>query len=491
MTATARTTANADALLSSAAAFEVAERPDEALAQAWHALDLAPEDSRAKRLVTRLLHGNPELASEQRRTDLERLLCDPDVDPDSISSAGWKLLLKRRVLAPGGDPKAMATSLEKESLALVLLTEACVLVLDAELALKEVRRWLLLSSQWPHYPRLAEALAAQAAHSGGAWPFDADERAALEQFPASPFTAAYLPPHQPPLPGERFDDPVTQAVSDQYVQWPFPVWSRRPAPEPTTVPRHVEELDAGRPCGLPVQAEVLIAGCGTGSEAVQLARRFPDAGVTAIDISAASLAYAANRCAGLDVDFRLLDLHQAASLGRRFDLITCCGVLHHLPDPEAGWAKLVEVLNPDGVMKVMVYSRVARLGVEAAKTYIADLRDQPVDDDLLRAVRRRLIEKAPAYVAGFTDFYSLGGVHDLLLHRHEDPFDVPRIVRALDSLGLELLAFKLPGAADEARYRAENPNDPLFRDVDAWGKLEKTRPFLFVGMYSFWCRRKT
>jgi hypothetical protein len=39
------------------------------------------------------------------------------------------------------------------------------------------------------------------------------------------------------------------------------------------------------------------------------------------------------------------------------------------------------------------------------------------------------------------DFATLSGTYDLLLHRHEDPFDIPRIERALDRFGLRLLLF--------------------------------------------------
>jgi SAM-dependent methyltransferase len=477
-----------DALLSGAWRLEEAERPDAALVQAWDALDREPEDLGAKRLVTRLLRRYPDRATAASRVRLERLLRDPDIDPSAVSTAAWALLIAEGKLSGGMTPEAVAASLETDSLALLLLTEGCVSVLDAEVALTDVRRSLLLSGAWAEYPRLAEALTLQAAHNGGAWPFDPEEGATLQRAAGSPFSAAYLPP-RPPMPaGESFDDEVTQAVADQYVRWPYPVWSGVTSPEPTTVPRLVEKLDGGRPSGLPVQAQVLIAGCGTGHEAALVARRFPDARITAIDISAGALAYAERRCAGLGIDFRLLDLHEVGRLGCRFDLITCSGVLHHLPDPEAGWAKLAQVLNPGGVMKVMLYSRVARLRVEAAKAVIADLRDQPVDDDLLRAARRRLIDEAPGFVAGSADFYSLGGVHDLLFNRREDTFDIPRIARALNRLQLTLLAFKLPTAADQARYRRNHPEDPLFRDVDAWGALEKTRPFLFSGMYEFWCR---
>jgi len=476
-----------ESLLNRARDLEAADQPDEALAQAWRALDCYPDNFEAKRVVAGMLRRNPECVAVDRRAELERLLRDPDVDPDAIAAAGWTLILDEHKLTPDADPAATAAALEEDSLALLLLTEACVTALDAEGALTRVRQWLLMSGNWPNYPRLAEALAAQAARSGGAWPFDDEERAALAQAPA--FAPAFLPPRPPPPAGERFDDAITQAVADQYVRWPYPIWSRVTPPEPTTLPQVVEKLDGGRPCGLPTQAEVLVAGCGTGREAALLAKRFPDARITAIDISEGSLDYAKERCAGLGIDFRLLDLHEVARLGRSFDFIACSGVLHHLRDPEAGWAKLVETLNPGGVMKVAVYSRVARLRVEAAKAHMTDLSDQPVDDDVLRAARRRLIDMAPALVGSSFDFYSLGGVHDLLFNAQEDPFDVPRIAHSLDRLGLELLAFKLPTASDETRYRDEHPEDPLFRDVKAWGALEKTDPFLFTAMYKFWCRR--
>jgi SAM-dependent methyltransferase len=304
--------------------------------------------------------------------------------------------------------------------------------------------------------------------------------------------AAYFAPPPAPDPAAAFADPVTAAVAAQYRDWPSPAWSRVTPPSPRTVPGLVESLDQGRPSGLPVDSELLVAGCGTGREAALWALRFPDARITAIDLSEASLAYARERCRalGLDrIDFRRLDLLSVAELGRTFDFIGCSGVLHHLPDPEAGWAALAAVLKPGGAMRVMLYSKVARLKVRAAQRHIADLQDRPVDSDLLRAARRRLIERAPDLLATWSDFYTLAGVHDLLLHRHEDPFDVPRIARALDRLGLELLAFHLPTPFHRARYRRDHPEDPAFRDVEAWAALEKREPFLFQAMYNFHCRK--
>ncbi|HEX9931844.1 MAG TPA: class I SAM-dependent methyltransferase [Allosphingosinicella sp.] len=455
-------------------------RAADALALAWRALDAAPAGP-ARRLVAGLLKAHPSLAASERRDDLARLVADPELNPTPLAKAAWTLLLREGLLECG--PAAV----EADALALRLLEETFVTLLDAELGLTALRRELLLGGGCRDHPRLAQALVRQAAHNGGAWWFEEDERARLAETPG--FAAAFLPPRRQSEGGASFDDAVTAKVADQYRAWPYPAWTRINRQEPTTLTEAVAKVDPG---GLPVprDARVLVAGCGTGRDAAIFARRYPHARITAIDLSETSLAEAEERCAGLGVEFRQLDLHRVAELGRRFDFITCSGVLHHLPDPEAGWAALAEVLKPGGVLRVLVYSRIARLRVRAARTYVADLVDRPVTDDLLRAVRRRLIEKAPLLLSASRDFYTLGGIHDLLLHRHEDPFDVPRIRRAIDRLGFTLLAFVLPTPEDRARYLGEHPEDPLLRSYEGWAALEKKAPFMFARMYEFWCRKQ-
>jgi SAM-dependent methyltransferase len=455
-------------------------RLDEALSLAWRALDRSGGLAE-KRLVCSLLSGAPHLASRDRQKELLRLLQDPDVDPNALSQAAWTLVLEEGVLA--GGPGAV----EEDEFTLRLLQETFVSSLEAELALTAMRRELLLTGEHRHYPRLTEALVRQAQHNGGAWWFDEEERAHLQRHDS--FAPAFLPTRPVPQGESPYQDEVTAAVAHQYRSWPYPVWTRITAPIPSNLPELSRALDPDRP-PLPLRSDILIAGCGTGREAAQLARWFPDAHITAIDLSEASIAYAAERCAGLGVEFKVADLHRIGELGRSFDLISTSGVLHHLPDAEAGWAALTSVLKPAGMMKVMLYSKLGRLRVRAARACLGEITQQPVTDDLLRLARRTVIEKGPALLARSLDFYTLGGAHDLLLHAQEDAFDIPRIESAMEKLRLDLVAFNLPTDAHRTRYRKERPDDPFFRSFEGWHELEKKEPFLFAGMYEFWCRPK-
>ena len=119
--------------------------------------------------------------------------------------------------------------------------------------------------------------------------------------------------------------------------------------------RTLEELlhaDTGFPDG----SAVLEAGCGTGAQTVALARRSTGARITAVDVSAASLAEARARvsAAGLgNVEFRQADLLALPFAPAAFDHIFLCFVLEHLPAPAATLAGLRPLLRPGGTITVI------------------------------------------------------------------------------------------------------------------------------------------
>jgi len=479
-------------------------RPNDALDLAWAAFDLAPDDGLTKAFVARLLRAYPAKLSSERRVAYLKLLTDRSIEPNLVNPAGWHLVLRSCRLADAvGEEalEALAADLDRDDLVLTLLRESPVGLVAAERLLSRLRRWLLVSGRWGAHRQISNALKAQASLNGGAWPFDERERELLAGEGRRPMIDAYLPVREPKTvsvaaEGARSpSEPVTRAVKAQYEGWPYPAWTRITAETAMRLPDVIGEMEPEVAKLLPVKANMLIAGCGTGRQAVGVALRYPDATVTAIDISGASLNYARRQCAALGIanlQFVQLDLHDVADLNKRFHAIHCAGVLHHLPDPERALKLLADVLEPGGVMHVMVYNRQQRLMVSGARTFLfADLLREPVTDDLLRRVRQRVLQQpehpAAAYVARSRDFATLAGTYDLLLHRHEDPFDFPRIERALDRAGMRMLSFDMPSPAVAARYDAMFPGDPKHRDTKSLARFEMSEREVSQRHYRFWC----
>lgn len=103
---------------------------------------------------------------------------------------------------------------------------------------------------------------------------------------------------------------------------------------------------------------VLDAGCGTGRHAF-LAAKFGAREVVALDLSDAVEA-ARHNLSGLSnvsvVQGDLLRLpFRRADAGGGFDLVYSIGVLHHLPDPQRGFAALLPYLRPGGTIAIWVY----------------------------------------------------------------------------------------------------------------------------------------
>ncbi|MER7767288.1 methyltransferase domain-containing protein [Kitasatospora sp. NPDC096140] len=116
-----------------------------------------------------------------------------------------------------------------------------------------------------------------------------------------------------------------------------------------------ELLHAGT--AYPAGSRVLEAGCGVGAQTVHLLAAGPGMLLTAMDLSADSLAQARARVAAqapdADVSWHHGDLHRMPFPDGAFDHVFLCFVLEHLPDPAAGLAALRRVLRPGGTITVI------------------------------------------------------------------------------------------------------------------------------------------
>lgn len=336
--------------------------------------------------------------------------------------------------------------------------------------------------------------AAQIAAAGSQ---DAQLQAVLERQLSQPLQEEKIKQEIPRL--TAIGDQVSQAVRQQYEENPYPRWRRR----------------AGLGHGLPVHAalklrfpqqdfaestaaapRILIAGCGTGSDAMQVAQSFADASIFAVDISLSSIAYArrATQAFGIDnIEFRQADILELAVLEERFDIIVSSGVLHHMRDPMAGWRVLTGLLKADGYMNIGLYSRRARHEVTAARQAIAaggygatlqDIRRFRVDVMNGRcAIDIGSLAQSP-------DFYSTSACRDLIFHVQEHLFSPLEIKACLDTLGLQFIGFEFANPEAMKRYLARFPGNPAGDVLENWETLEQEQPQIFAGMYQFWVRKK-
>lgn len=106
----------------------------------------------------------------------------------------------------------------------------------------------------------------------------------------------------------------------------------------------------------PAGSRVLEAGCGVGAQTITLAKNSPDALISSIDISEASVNEARKKAeaAGItNVQFEQADIFNLPYKPESFDHIFVCFVLEHLPQPVEALKMLKKYLKKDGTITVI------------------------------------------------------------------------------------------------------------------------------------------
>ena len=324
----------------------------------------------------------------------------------------------------------------------------------------------------------------------------AEARRRLVEEPAERRALAAAMPSLTPI-GEG----ASPRVKQQYEANPYPRWLATNLPEPRPLSRVLRGLFPALALeGVPEgPLSVLVAGCGTGEQALRTASRFAEADVLAVDLSRASLAYAQQRAAALGLDriaFAEADIMALGALDGRFELIDCMGVLHHLADPAAGWRVLRGLLAPHGFMRIALYSRLARDPLRRLRKQIAfGWRRKHIDNAFLRGARYRLLEKRSepegAFALSFIDAWDLDGLRDLLFHVEEHDFTLGEIATCLDELDLQFIGMEIIDRRTLDLFREQHPEPGAEHDLSLWQAFEEARPGTFASMYRFWCRARS
>ena len=110
-----------------------------------------------------------------------------------------------------------------------------------------------------------------------------------------------------------------------------------------------------RSINLPPAARILDLACGTGDFTLELARRWPDAAITGVDLTPEMIELARPKLAGArNVAFSIGDAQELAIAGSEsFDLVVCAFGFRNFPDKAKALAECARVLVPGGRLVVL------------------------------------------------------------------------------------------------------------------------------------------
>lgn len=449
--------------------------------------------------------------------DLAMLLAEPSVDPQTLARTTARVLLLK---TPRFDGTAEALeALGDDALWLAFLSRCLNVDAAMEARLDALRRALRSTEGQggAGWRTLAQALALNgflAEHPDGG-PEGLDDSAPLSPLFRSPRADDAMTAWPGPLTNllvrKTLDEParearlaatmerltpeagdgVSDAVRAQYEGNPYPRWVAPPQPSRRTLSHVVEALPRLDNAAFAGRAQaVLVAGCGTGYEPIDLARTDPGLAITALDLSRASLAYGARVAEGLGLDrvrFVQGDILALEPHLGPFDVVISTGALHHMARPQEGLARLAGVVRPGGVVRLALYSDRARDPIKRAHVLIRERGWTPGKAGI-RAFRAHVLASPDddplAALRTSDDFYSLSGCRDLAFHVQEHRYAPPQLVDLLAEAGLRLVGFEPPPQAQAAFRQTFGAADPL--DMTLWDRLEAAQPTLFAGMYHLW-----
>lgn len=289
---------------------------------------------------------------------------------------------------------------------------------------------------------------------------------------------------------------TSKAVQQQYLTHPYPRWQSLNEQSKGDY-AHALELHFPNHNWQTLKKchnwQVLVAGCGTGRHAINLAKHFYGLNITAIDLSARSLAYAQHKAQTFklnNIKFYQADILEQGDSGEQYELIEASGVLHHMHCPQAGLDALVRQLKSGGVIKLGLYSQTARQQITHLRNLLKE--NMPRSDAQIRLVREALLQKQinadVSEIISSPDFYSLSGCRDLLFHTQEHLFDIDKLQELISHANLQWVGFLPPASA---YFYAQNlfNQKPHELSLEKWQQMETEYPSLFAGMYQFYARK--
>ena len=294
---------------------------------------------------------------------------------------------------------------------------------------------------------------------------------------------------------DNISDNISKKVRDQYEENPYPRWrfaNITPKNNFLSILNNAIRPNKINANNQNIAQNVLIAGCGTGQQLVYKTS-YENSNIVAIDLSLSSLAFAKRKMQELkhnNIEFLQGDILSLNSLNKKFDVIECVGVLHHLKNPEDGLRILLDNLEPKGYLKLGLYSEYARKHIVALREFVkinnfkSNINDIRKFRELAKSNKENIFQK----INYNFDFYSTSSVRDLIFHVQEHRYTLPKISNLLKKFDLEFLGFT--NSITKKEYSKIYPQDLKNTSLENWNDFEINNQDIFREMYQFWVRKK-
>ena len=238
---------------------------------------------------------------------------------------------------------------------------------------------------------------------------------------------------------------------------------------------------------------ILIAGCGTGKEAILAALTIKNCNIIAIDLSSKSLGYAIRKSKEYNINnikFIQGDILDLPSLNIKFDCIMCSGVLHHMNNPNEGLKILNDHLKNNGLIKLALYSKLGRQNLYSIQQRVKKYPTNNLNK-VINKFRKEIIEsKNQDFLAlkNIGDFFSTSELRDLIFHIQEHQYTIPLIKQTIKKLNLNFCGFENINDHHLEFIKFHSSNKNLY-DLDQWDCFEKANQDTFKEMYNFWVQK--
>ena len=300
---------------------------------------------------------------------------------------------------------------------------------------------------------------------------------------------------------KKIEEKTSKKVKDFYEESPYPRYKfKETAKEYSNLDLHkyasaivARQIDNNENIKKP---KILVAGAGTGGPAIRFNTIINNAEITALDLSFNSLAYGKRIAEENDIkniEYIQGDILDIREINKKFDLIHCTGVLHHMKDPDEGLESLVDVLKSGGFMQLAYYSEISKKYLEPYRKMINDNKYTSQITDI-RNFRSKIITSPDKMdIHRTVDFYNLSMLKDLLFHPQEKFYNLGKLKKIFELNKLEFLGFNLGQAMllpHKLKYLKLFPNDVNLTNLNNWSKYEKRYPMTFKSMYQFIVRKQ-